>query len=141
MRPNAWQRSCVGKACHKKKPMGQRGGVRRRKEGGRVLWVRGAVAAEEASVFPQERLCRAKWTWKGREMGKRCREVFGAAAAPRAPLATTGPRLRPVFGSVHTEPCRTTTISAGREFPSANIFRMPMQIRRPRSVQPLDPFR
>lgn len=61
-----------------------------------------------------------------------------SCGSQNSPLAATGPRLRPdvrVFGSVNVEPCRTTTLSAGREFPSENIFRMPMQIRRPHSVK------
>lgn len=78
------------------------------------------MAAEEVSVFPQERLCRAKWTWKSRERGKQCREVFGAAAAPRLPLAACRHRASAlagavrVFGSVNRETFETTTLSASR---------------------------
>lgn len=55
MQSNAWQRSCVrSPAIKKEKPKGGWVGERRKpvgeEEGG----------AEEASVFPQERGCRAK---------------------------------------------------------------------------------
>ena len=43
----------------------------------------GRAAAEEASVFPQERSCRAKSTWKSREMGKWCRERRDRASKPK----------------------------------------------------------
>lgn len=72
-----------------KKLMGQRGMVKKKERGRRAVGerVRGAVAAEEASVFPHEWLWRAKWTWKSRERGRQCWKVWGAAAGPRVPLS------------------------------------------------------
>lgn len=59
MQSNAWQRSCVRSPAIKKKPKGQRGGGR--EESRQRRWRRrGRAAAEEASVFLQERGCRAK---------------------------------------------------------------------------------
>lgn len=58
MQSNAWQRSCVrSPAIKKKKPKGQRGGRRKPAEEEEK---EGRAAAEEASVFLQERGCRAK---------------------------------------------------------------------------------
>lgn len=51
----------------------------------------GRVAAERASVFPQERSCRAESTWKSRRMGKWCRERRDRASAelPNPPVCST----------------------------------------------------
>lgn len=68
MQSNAWQRSCVRNPAIKK-AQGAEGGRRKPAEEGR-----GRAVVEEASVFLQERGCRAKSTWKSREMGERCRE-------------------------------------------------------------------
>lgn len=61
MQSNAWQRSCVRNPAIKKAQGAKWGGGRRKpaeeeEGGGRG----GSAAAEEASVFPQERGCRAK---------------------------------------------------------------------------------
>lgn len=58
MQANAWQRSCVRSPAIKKSPRGKArgGGAGSREEG----VGRGRAAAEEASVFSQERGCRAK---------------------------------------------------------------------------------
>lgn len=71
--------------------MGQRveGGKR---EESRRRRRRGRAAAKEASVFPQERGCRAKSTWKSRGMGKWCseRQHRARARAPKPALTFTG---------------------------------------------------
>lgn len=73
MQSNARQRSCVRSPAIKKAQGAKGGGEgeesRQRMRRGRR---RRRAAAEEASVFPQERGCRAKSTWKSRGMGKWC---------------------------------------------------------------------
>lgn len=86
MQSNAWQGSYVRSPAIKK-AQGAKG------EGEESRWKRrrGRVAAERASVFPQERSCRAKSTWKSRGMGKWCRERRDRALAelPNSPVCST----------------------------------------------------
>lgn len=79
-------RSCV-RSCAIKKAQGAKGGREESRER------RGRAAAEEASVFPQERGCRAKSTWKSQRMGKWCRARV-LDPAPRLPGPGGEPRPR-----------------------------------------------